>query len=284
MDFETNDLLHVDAQPLAFQMRCPNCRKLYSVEPHLLGASPDEFSKFECVGCHTTFLATRPELHGHQFLETQMLETQLAPLNEVERVSEVPRDEAPRAALIAVPVRARECPNCHSANTLAARECIACGVVFARFRPGAEARAADDMSLAESAELIAMWDAITDDYEDISKHESFVQRCFELEKLAFAAHKYAQVLVSAPHEDIARRMRRRAAGLASFGFDATAQGLNRSSWRFPLPSFNNLIIMFGAIAVVVGLGLPHVRQAAGVGFAMIALAIGLRIFLRKPST
>ena len=262
--------MEIEIQSATLQMRCPNCMKLYSVESSRLSSS--DVSKFECVACRTEFLTLKPELHGLQFLDTSVIETQYAPLAELaperrvnsalepsvdsflEPSSNAPA--APRTALVSVPLNSR----------------------------GVEVRASEEMAMAESAELIAMWDSILADYENLSLHENFVQACFTDGKLAYAAHKYAQILVSAPTEEIGKRMRRRVAGLASYGFDATANGLNFADWKFPLPSFNNFIILTGTIAVVCGLGLPNARQAVGVGLAMIALAIGLRIFLRKPST
>ena len=251
-------------------MRCPNCRKLYSVEPKLLGTSETELSKFECVGCLTAFYAMKPELHGAHFLQTQLLETQFAPfyhqpssLPTIDGFDESDVSDAPalerhvRSAVITVPV-----------EEAYGQEL---GRGFAR-----------DLELAESAELVALWQAALDDYQNTAKHETFVARCLERQRLAYASHKYAQILVNAPAEEIARKMRERVIGLASYGFDATSKGLSRFTWQFPLPSFNSLIILMGSILVVVGFGFPHARQTAGLGFAMIALALGLRFFMRRP--
>lgn len=265
MDFE--DILLTKeptrAPALLFQMRCPNCRKLYSVEPGLLGADREPFTKFECVSCKTAFLAMTPEMHGRHFLETKFLETQYAPLASIEMGEmgdETPElgmavDRSYRSAVVSVPLQ----------------------------DSALQARAADDIELSESAELLAIWNRVLDSYLNLTRHETFVNRCFEEGRLAFASHKYAQILVADPQNEIAKKMRKRVTGFASYGFDAGARGMESTTWKIPLPSFNSFIILLGTIAAVVGLAFPNAGHTAGLGFAMIALALGLRFFLRRPA-
>jgi hypothetical protein len=281
--------------PSVFHMRCPNCRKLYSVAPNLLSADGGGLSKFECVSCQAAFFAMKPELHGPQTLETHLLETQFASLyhqptslptiDGFQESDELPAlEQHVRSSVVSVPVDGRECPNCHALNALTNEECGRCEIIFSQFRPGVESVVANDVEFSESAELVMEWQSLQDDYQNTAKHEAFVRRCFEQGQLAFASHKYAQILAAAPDEATAGRMRSRVTGLASYGFDATANGLTKTNWSFPLPSFNSFIILLGTILVVVGLGFPNSRHTAGLGFAMIALAIGLRFFLRRPRT
>jgi hypothetical protein len=278
-----------------YRMRCPNCKKLYSVEPRLLGA--EDFTKFECVDCQTSFFAMRPELNGSHVIETRELETQFAPLIS-ELSSSLPGidgftegfveessaelERVVRSSVVQVPTQTRECPNCHTLNALSNTECSKCEIVFAQFRPGAEAAIADDVAFSERGELALMWRDIQDDYQDIARHEAFVARCAGEQRLVFAAHKYAQILTVAPEESMARLMRARVQGMAAYGFDARDNGLGWATWSFPLPSFNSFIILLGTILVVVGFGFPNMSHTAGLGFAMIALAIGMRVFLRRP--
>lgn len=267
MDFETNFEadLQSDAQTSQFEnrlepfhMRCPSCRKLYSVDASLLGIGGDDVLKFECVACRMSFLAIKPAFHGQHFIETQRLETQLTVLQ-----------ESPGAAAPGLtPERSKEV-----ARVIGS----AFNAVPLRQHP------TNDLELSESAELIALWATIMDKYEDVAAHETFLNRCFKEQRLAFATHKYAQILVLDPRDEIALRMRQKAIGFASFGFDATAKGLTPTNWSVPLPSFNNLMIGLGTIAVIVGMGFPNERQVSALGFAMIASALGLRYFLRRPS-
>ena len=300
-EFESDFDLLSQARPSltveSYRMRCPSCKKLYSVEPHRLGR--EDFSKFECVDCQTCFFAVRPDFQGSLVLETRELETQFAPLisalapslpdieDSFDGLVEGPQgttrgvlQSLVRSSVLQVPTQTRECPNCHTPNALSNVECTKCEVVIAQFRPGADI--ADDAGLSESSELALMWREIQDDYQDIARHESFVARCASEQRLIFAAHKYAQILVAAPEESIARLMRARVQGLAAYGFDARDRGLGWATWSFPLPSFNSFMILLGTILVVVGLGFPNMAHTAGLGFAMIALAISLRVFLRRP--
>lgn len=278
--FET-ELLGGSSANEPYRMRCPNCRKLYSVEPKLLGASESALSKFECVDCQTAFFAMKPEFHGAHFLQTQMLETQFAPFSHQpnfspnertlnEAVTAFDLDRSSDISEFARQVRASVIPiqTVTGAETLFARET---GRTVAK-----------DLELAESAELVALWQGVTDDYQNAARHELFIAKSHELQRLTYASHKYAQILVVTPQDELARRMRNRVIGLVSYGFDATTNGLSKVTWQFPLPSFNSFIILLGAILVMVGFGFPHARQTAGLGFAMIALALGLRFFLRRP--
>ncbi len=266
----SNELTRVPAQ--LFQMRCPNCRKLYSVEPGLLGTDRSHFTKFECVSCKTAFLAMNPEMHGRQFLETKFLETQFAPLASSETES-----------ALGSSLGSTEMESKRDLELVVDRSYRSAVVLVPLQDSALQARAAEDIELSESAVLLAMWNSVLDSYLNLARHESFVNRCFEEGRLAFASHKYAQILVADPQNEIARKMRNRVTGFASYGFDAGSRGLETTSWKIPLPSFNSFIILLGTIAAVVGLAFPNAGHTAGLGFAMIALALGLRFFLRRPA-
>ena len=266
-EFE-NDLLPqvlgADASVEPLRMRCPNCKKLYSVSASMLGAG--DLTRFECVNCSEAFFAMRPELNGASFLETHELETQFAPLSTSLPLMDF--EEAPvslelervvRSALVDVPLAPER-------DIDRSRESVV----------------AADVELSGSGELVMMWQAITADYQNMSLHEAFVLECQRLVRLQFAAHKYAQMLTLAPDEPIARMMRARVEGLALHAFDAADAGMGWQAWTFPLPSFNSMIILMGTILVCIGFGFPNMRQTAGLGFAMIALAIGMRVFMRRP--
>lgn len=255
-------------------MRCPECRKLYSVESNLLA---DDVSKFECVNCQTTFFAMKPLLGGSHFLETRLLETQFAPihhqaLSTIDGFVDAPQATA-RFASEVLAIEERDAAVAREAEDSIRTAALAAPI---------QSNVAKDLEMAESIELVALWQAVVDDFQNISAHEAFIARAYADQRLAYASHKYAQILAAAPHEVVARRMRDRVLGLASYGFDSSARGLSLWTWNFPLPSFNSFIILLGTILVCVGFGFPHMRQTAGLGFAMIALALGLRFFLRRP--
>ena len=255
-------------------MRCPNCRKLYSVESHLiLGV---EAPRFECMACQTSFLAQVQG--GGTMLGTIAIDEPAFPAPENPVVQEV------RRAFEVVPtIATRPCPKCGAKNDAKATECSSCGIIVARYRPGEESKVVGEIEMAGKLELVTLWSEITADYRDMSRHDAFVRACLEAGCLAFASQKYARVLAGAPDEEIARTMRKRIVGLATARFETSDVDEQRSRWTMPLPSFNSFIIMLGVILVGIGMGLPQSRDIAGVGFAMLALAAGLRYFARRPA-
>lgn len=258
----------------AYRMRCPSCAKLYSVESHLiLGV---ENPQFQCVACNTSFIAR--EMASGILLET-------TPVSEpsVPSVRETPRDPVRRAVEPAPTVAGRACPKCGTKNEFKATECTSCGIVFSKYRAIESEKVLGEIEMAGRLELVTLWDEVTADYRDLSRHEVFIRACYEAGCLPFASQKYARVLAGAPEEEIARAMRKRIIGLASAKFETSKIDALESRWSLPLPSFNSFIILLGVILVGVGMGLPNSRDIAGVGFAMLALAAGLRIFARRPA-
>ena len=141
----------------------------------------------------------------------------------------------------------------------------------------------EDLELAGRTDLLFLWENVMADYVDRSRHEAFVNACLQADALTFAAKKYAQILEAAPTEEIANDMRRRLRGFAGVHLDGASPDIQIETWALPLPSFNSFIVFLGSILVVMGLGLPRMMDIAKLGFAMILIALGLRIFLRRPN-
>ncbi|RYZ65561.1 MAG: hypothetical protein EOP05_20435 [Proteobacteria bacterium] len=198
----------------------------------------------------------------------------------------IPRREPKKAPLrvstIEVPLAAKECPKCSAKNPVAELECRNCGLVFERYRP-IEILAGENLEIAGSTDLIMRWEEVRNDYLNQSGHDAFVSACMQAQALPYAAKKYAEVLEVAPHEEIAHLMRRRIRGFAGIHLEGASPVLNEVTWKLPLPSFNNFILFLGTILVVVGIGLPQMRDVAKLGFSMIVLSLGLRYFLRRPA-
>lgn len=141
----------------------------------------------------------------------------------------------------------------------------------------------DDLELSGRTDLLFLWEDVMSDYLDRARHELFVNACLQAQALTYAAKKYAQILEAAPTEEIANDMRRRIRGFAGVHLEGASPVVQMETWKIPLPSFNSFILFLGAILVVVGMGLPHMRDIAKLGAAMIALAIGLRVYMRRPA-
>ena len=267
---EVNSELDGSAAPNVYRMRCPNCQKLYSVQSDVL-RNAEEPIKFHCSpevangGCGTRFTAS--------------LEIAAGPAGErviTREIGSIGRSAVavPRTAVFRAPLISElRCPKCGSRNVLSAIECRFCGIVFAKVKPVVEGGG----DFGSQPELSALWEVVLQDYENVVKHETFISACSKAQLLAFAGQKYARILSVTPQEEVARAMRDRVVGLVTHR--AVPRGAT-PAWQFRVPGFNNLILFFGAGLLMLGLMLPNSSHLAGLGFAAIALAVGVRVILR----
>jgi hypothetical protein len=286
------------------RMRCPNCRKLYSVRSETLTNSAQPL-RFECVSCPTRFGALVPLAPGALMLDTFIDHEAL--FRELPEVSYSERHQAERGPSERGPsegptpikkqplsngtrsqshenkqiIHDRECPKCRAMNLSAAIECRSCGLVFSHYRAdrhGDEAAAQGEIQLGGTLELMDLWSRVSREYDNETLHQSFVQACHQADCLPFASHKYARVLSVLPGDEIAKRMRKRIVGLASVRADSRSP---RRIPNFRLPGFNSLVILLATIVMIFGLALPGASDLTGVGGAMLALAVTLRFFVNR---
>lgn len=258
--------------PRLLKMRCPCCNKLYSVEESWVSSSPRAPLRFECVSCKKRFEAK------HMSASSMILETFEIPVRPAAPV--VPTATRERAPLHSVPLQTRKCPKCSVRVSLSAEECQSCGVVFAKFK-AVEDSPVGEIRLEGRRDIQELWDETFANYGDESYHERFVMACYEANSLAFAAQKYARILSASPAEETARKMRKRIISLASFKTEI--RGSNGEN-QFRVPMLLNLILVLAGATITLGLLLPNMKSLTGIGIAAIALAIGIRFFLRPRRT
>lgn len=260
---------NLNSEPVLLKMRCPSCSKLYSVEPQSL-TSPS--LRFECVDCKCQFEAKRSASYDVTILETLQLP---APAFEKPRM---PTHEVPLSAL-----SVRECPKCQTPTSFTATDCLKCGVIFAKYKAPVKIveGVVGEIRVDGRRDIVELWDDVLENYWDSSRHDAFVTACFDADLLAFASQKYARILTASPSDEMAREMRRKIIALASFKTEPRPRGL---SPRFRVPKFNNLILVFGGAVLTMGQMLPNMKNLTGIGIAAIALALGVRFFLQRPST
>ena len=283
-----NELLAESApekSPTLLKMRCPNCQKNYSVEESWVYAAPLNSQRafvtplrFECFSCKSRFEALRPPGPGATTLETNLIPVS-AP-SPMQPARGIPRVE--RAALAKVPLIAQtlKCPKCGVRTNGLATECLSCGVVFSRYKPLPDG-AVGEIRLEGRRDILELWETIIGDYEDEIRHERFVEVCADAGALAFAAQKYSRILSVSPQEEIARRMKKRIVALASYPLES--RGTN-GVHSFRVPKFVDLILFLGAATATAGFTLHGMKAMAGIGVAAIALALGVRFFLRPRQT
>jgi phage FluMu protein Com len=273
---------HPHSQPQPGQaylkMRCPDCQKLYSVDPAWFqdpGPEGDGSLLFDCAACSTRFAAVLSP-GDSPFLET--LKVQYPAIETLEPEAEPAAPAMVREAAPAAPIIEAKCPKCETPHPATAQECGSCGLIFAKFKPVFEGMVGE-VRLNGRQELVELWERVVANYEDESMHDQFISACFDAEALAFASQKYGRVLAAAPQEEIAQRMKKRIMGLASFKAESRGSSW---SWQFRLPGFNNVVMVMGGAVMTLGLILPNSTNLTGIGVSAIALGIGLRFFHRSP--
>lgn len=269
--------------PAAYHMRCPKCKKLYSAAG-LTVRSASTPLKFECLSpsCKTRYFATLVDPASIEGMITyeagdgiDMVVPQTTPPS---ISSQSQRRAEPVVAEKAPMISDLRCPKCGTRNQVSSSECRSCGIVFAKAKkekPEAEGLSGE-ISLAGRRELSDLWDAILDNYEDQAKHDRFVKACHEAGCLPYASMKYTKILSAAPQEEIARNMRKRVVAIAG----VKAEVAPKPTLKFRIPKLNNLILILGSMAMTMGFILPGFKNLAGLGIAAVALAIGVRFFLR----
>lgn len=269
-----------------YQMRCPKCRKLYSVqgEQMRLALAP---LKFECLSsaCKTRYYAELTNAEAMDGITTREVEPVIEPAIEPgEPVASLPSPAAVEKAPLIAELR---CPKCGTRSAISEAECKTCGVVFAKAkalvrqeRPENEG-IRGEISLAGRRELADLWESVMENYEDQERHDRFIQACNEALCLPYASHKYGRILSASPQEEIARAMRKRIVTLASLKFEPRLEKSESSGFR--LPGLNSLVLIMGSAVMTMGFLLPGFKNLSGVGLAAVILAIGVRFFVRRPS-
>lgn len=268
-----------------YQMRCPKCRKLYSVQGEQMRSASLPL-KFECLvpTCKTRYYA---ELTNAEIIDgVKTWEIEVPPAKEP---ATPPQPERPvitvRTAIEKAPVTAEmKCPKCGTRNAISAAECKTCGIVFAKakslFRqekPENEG-ITGEISLAGRRELAELWENVMANYEDQERHDRFVRACYEAHCLPYASHKYSRILSASPNEEIAKAMRKRIIALASHKFETRGE---KPSFKIRMPGLNSLVLILGSTTMAMGLMLPGFQNLTGLGLSAVLLAIGVRFFIRR---
>lgn len=276
--------------PPTTRTRCPNCKKLFAVETSVLVSMQQAGvlnAEFTCTSdlCRQAFAIDLP------------VDTKLAivparaifHLEQTEQESVKPstgrtsagRVAAEPAPLDEEPLRSvideRECPRCGAMNAAANADCVRCGIVFLqRFEDGETPT--EEMELGGTRELAALWGKVLEDYEDRIRHDRFVNACRDSDALSYAAKKYAQVLVSAPQDDVARLMRNRIVALVSAKAESSKLPFRLG---FRIPKFNSMALFCGSVMFFWGLIMPQLKNIMEIGLSVVLLSIGVRLALRQ---
>jgi hypothetical protein len=168
------------------------------------------------------------------------------------------------------------CLKCGTRHEAKAQECLVCGVVFEKYRPDASEL---EVLMPEGSrmKIMRLWQAVVDSYTDRATHETFIRACHEVQALPYASQKYARILAGSPNEAIAIEMRKRIIDLVSFPSEVSDIAPER---ELRVPKFLGMILFLSAAVIVLGFMMPMGQGLVGFGSAMIAIAYGLRKYLR----
>jgi len=247
--------------PTQWQFRCPHCFKLYVTDPaDIQSRNPH----FECEQCATEFSFDCPPLDsGH-------IVTKALALPQAQKLQARLKPSVGQDFLT--------CPKCATVNPARALECYRCGVVLAK---------AQKVHAGSLPSLLRMWQELLQDYNNITKHMAFVNRCEDLQALPFALKKYQDLKAMQPQDPLAVDMyssvlmRSVANGTKSLLAQPQLVQL-RALWG-KIPWSNILRIAPVAIAlqmILFGLLVHSQRNLLGTGVALFVMVLGLAIFLK----
>lgn len=240
-----------------FNVRCPSCSKLYRVSSDsLLSQQPH----FECKACHSQFSFEQPSK------DTVRISTHLVSLPKL-------NSQNFAAAPAEIASYLKECPKCKTTNPKNLEDCVQCGVNFKKleqsFDPLTKSRIVPS--------LLRAWTELMQDYENLKKHFSFVERCEEFQALPYALKRYELLKEVQPQDRVADQMWKHV--FMKVQSNQNWKKLQASkTWR-AMPIKDMLvwspIIFAGVIAVIGAFNYQH-RNLIGVAAAIVLIFIGFR--------
>lgn len=255
------------------KIRCPKCFKLYSVNPsELHEAKP----RFECLDCQQKFWIPFPEAidqpKGLIGFPVEWIEEK-APVEKAATEPEAIVHEAPLPEQ-----KPFECPKCSAPYEGGAKDCKSCGIIFDKIK---ESRKSDEPNA--SRELKERWDFVVSVYEDFEQHEAFIAAAQLETSLAYALHKYKQVLEVSPADEMALKARSMIEALMTAKVESQLKySESPASTGLGLPKLRlgTFILFLCAVTIGMGLLIPGARNLVGVGSAIMFFVLALRYYFR----
>ncbi len=254
------------------KIRCPDCLKLYSVNTNEIAEARP---RFQCVDCESQFWVSFPEALS---MGEEILGYPLSWIEEAEKAPTAAELRSPSAHVFA-------CPKCGQGYAAGDSECVKCGIVFIKIK---DSQRPNGSELSAAIEVRESWDAVLNNYENYSLHQTFINAAFADKSLAYAAGQYSKILEVCPHDEIAQRAQKEVSALAFARFDSN---IVRDSSKeaglfggfdisFKKLRITTLILFFSAVVITFGIFMPHQRNLVGVGTAVMFFILALRYYFR----
>jgi hypothetical protein len=279
-----------------FNLRCPACDKLYRIDAReIISSTPH----FDCSGCKARFTFNYPPV-SFANIETKIVakKKKAAPMAEqlefmphLEEQKELPVQfslhEEIEPVMVKLDVKPnvlkmksfKACPKCQTQNELLNKECDQCGVLFEKVQD-----VPMDSKLGVFPSLIKAWQDLMTDYENVTKHIKFVDRCEDLQALPFALKKYEALKEAEPNDSLMKQMFHRVL-IKSLKtktenitwLNKTTEVLARVNWA---RAWKMAPMAVATGLIVFGLSKHGMRNLVGIGAAILFLNVGLKVFIK----
>ncbi len=253
-------------------VRCPECIKLYVINRAEIHSTEP---LFECVACKTQFsieklFLTAPSVPSVIFGKLISLPTEEQLAEQLAEQLEEPAEDL------------MICAKCQKPNPRQRKECLRCGVVFAkvdalkkaneplRIKFSEDKKEIIEDSVPVTPSLIRSYQELLKDYQNITKHLAFVDQCEELHALPFALKKYKQLKRHQPRDPIAEKM------ISSILF----RSFGKIGQRMPIKRMTRLApYVISMTLILLGFVVENSKNLVGFGAAILFLALGLHWYL-----
>ncbi len=229
--------------------RCPQCQRMYSINPKEVRESKP---RFECVNCHSQFWLAFPDCLKQSEVVGFPIEWLKSDLDFAESVE------------------TKECPKCHKVSPLNAKDCKSCGLVFDKYR------AKKEDVLPSSPTIEAAWKKVLDRYESEERHFSFLRVCQSEDNLSNALHRYSALIEAQPMDRLAKKMRDSAKALLE---NKASNFHMKSKPKRPfLRPLGGVMVLLSVSLLIWGCVSPEFRNMIGVGSAFLFMSIALQFY------
>lgn len=237
--------LELNANPEEIYLRCPECLKLYVVA---LSSMQSQNPYFDCQVCETRFKLSGDLVPGELVATLKVS-------------AEVTKDF-------------KECPKCGQLNPLMAAECASCQVLFSKLRLSTTKN-------PNPSTLDIQWGQLINHFGDVGMHKRFIKLCAEMDSLDWALKKFRDLNILSGGDATCEEMIKRILVLQQDLTESRVERLRRVSWS---RIGYWLFLGTGFACMVAGFVNPNLKNMAGLGIAIWALAYGIGVSLRGTMT
>lgn len=250
----------------SLKLRCPECFKLYSVNPLEIRESRPQF---DCVTCKSRFWISYPEC-----LEAQdgVIGFPVEWLDNNDAPQEPLVEEAPE-----LQEKPFQCPKCTEPYAAKQNECFKCGVIFSKIHD------AESPQPGASRDLKEIWENVVNNYDDEGLHKQFIQACWQEDALDYATGKYQGILEACADDERAKDSQQQIESLSEAQLEAsipTPHIERKKISIFRHIRISAVLIFICGLLIAAGYILPGFKNLMGLGVSALFFIIALRYYFR----